>query len=209
MSPGATMERVYTDLKSRVMAGMFEPGSRLDPVHLARELVASATPVRDALHRLSGERLVESWHQDGFHQPVHNESDLRDTYVWTQVLLGLALRAPGRAAPLEAPVCGADGADYPARVSRLFRAISLTSQNRELRQAIGNATDRSQMLRAAEQRSDPDCEGQLAAMEADFQTARWPALRKSVALFHRRRIAGAGPVALLLRPPERQLGQHS
>jgi DNA-binding FadR family transcriptional regulator len=199
------MERVYTDLKSRIMAGAFQPGSRLDPVHLARELVASATPVRDALHRLSGERLVESWHQDGFHQLVHNESDLRDIYVWTQVLLGLALRAPGRPAPLDSPVCGADGPDYASRVARLFRAIALTSENRELRHAIGNVTDRSQMLRAAERRSDPDSEAQLAAMESDFAAANWSSLRRSVAVFHRRRIAGAGAVALLLRPPERQL----
>lgn len=199
------MERVYTDLKSRIMAGAFSPGSRLDPVHLARELVASATPVRDALHRLSGERLVESWHHDGFHQPVHNESDLRDIYVWTQVLLGLALRAPGRPAPLDGPVCGADGADYASRVARLFRAIALTSENRELRHAIGNVADRSQMLRAAERRSDPDSEAQLAAMEGDFAAANWSALRRSVAVFHRRRIAGAGAVALLLRPPDRQL----
>ena len=31
MSPGATMERVYRDLKRQIMNGHFAPGERLDP----------------------------------------------------------------------------------------------------------------------------------------------------------------------------------
>src|SRR3546814_4258715 len=60
MSPGATMERVYIELKARAMRGEFAPGERLDPAVLARNLEVSATPVRDALHRLSGERIIDS-----------------------------------------------------------------------------------------------------------------------------------------------------
>ena len=78
MSPGATMERVYRVLKAQVMHGEFAPGERLDPSVLARDLGASPTPVRDALHRLSGERLVDSWHQEGLRQPIVGEGDLRD-----------------------------------------------------------------------------------------------------------------------------------
>jgi DNA-binding GntR family transcriptional regulator len=170
-------------------------------------LSASATPVRDALHRLSGERLVESWHQEGFHPPVHNETDLRDLYAWSQVLLGLALRLPGNApSPLDTPVCGVGGDDYPARIGRLFRAIALQSTNRELRAAIANLVDRCHGLRRAEAATDPPCHDALAGMEGDFAAARWRNLRAGLAGFHRRRIATARQVALYLRPAGRELG---
>ena len=54
------MERVYIELKARAMRGEFAPGERLDPAVLARNLEVSATPVRDALHRLSGACLRSS-----------------------------------------------------------------------------------------------------------------------------------------------------
>ena len=202
MSPGATMERVYAELKARAMGGRFAPGARLDPVLLARDLSSSATPVRDALHRLSGERLIESWHHIGFRQPVHSETDLRDLYAWTALLLGLALRAPSAAAAgLAVPPCSED---YAARVAQLFRTIAMLSDNHELRQALGNAVERSQMLRAAERTSDSGCLEAVADMERDLDASRWPELRRGIAMFHRRRAATAARVAHLLRPPELQ-----
>lgn len=92
MSPGATMERVYPDLKARILAGKFSPGTRLDPAQISRSLSASATPVRDALNRLSGERLVESWHQESFRQPQLAEADIADLCGWAGALLTLALK---------------------------------------------------------------------------------------------------------------------
>src|SRR3546814_7214237 len=80
MNAGSTMERVYLDLKARIVGGAYPPGTRLDPFHLAKRLAASPTPVREALHRLSGGRIVDSWHQEGFSQPTLAESDLCDHY---------------------------------------------------------------------------------------------------------------------------------
>lgn len=204
MSPGATMERVYLELKARVMAGAFEPGARLDPLQLARELSASATPVRDALHRLTGERLIESWHHIGFRQPVLSESDLKDLYGWCAMLLALALRAPSE---IGGTVVGEPPGDedYAARLAHLFRSIAQLSDNRELRQAIGNTAERCRMVRQAEQAIDPGSGQAVAAMEQAFDARLWAELRRDIALFHRRRSAAAAQVALLLRPPELQL----
>ena len=66
MSPGATMELVYAELKAKVMRGDFAPGERHEPAQLARIIGVSPTPVRDALYRLSGERLLEAWRHEGF-----------------------------------------------------------------------------------------------------------------------------------------------
>ena len=207
MSPGATMERVYTELKARVMAGEFAPGSRLDPGQLAADLGTSATPVRDALHRLAGERLVDSWHQEGFRQPIVSEADLRDLYVWTAALLGYALRAPA-AFPTspDAPFTGADGDDYPARLARLFRSIALFSDNREVRHAIANIVDRSHMFRGLELQSDPTCGETITELEDEFRQGRWAELRTKINAFHRRRAAWAGRVGAELREREEPRG---
>ena len=207
MSPGATMERVYRELKARAMQGEFAPGERLDPSVLARELGASATPVRDALHRLSGERIIDSWHQEGFRQPILAEADLHDLHAWAAALLTLAL-APQLPDPaLPDPGRGEDrDSDYAGEVARLFRAIVWLSDKRDLRFAVSNLVERSHVFRAAELRVDPGCRAAIAAMDEDYRFRRWSALRAKITRFHHRRVALAGRVVAEMRPRERPLG---
>lgn len=207
MSPGATMERVYRELKARAIRGEFAPGERLDPALLARDLGASATPVRDALHRLSGERIIDSWHQEGFRQPILAEADLHDLYHWAASLLTIALapQSPNPALP-DTPRGEHRDSDYAADVARLFRAIAWLSDNRELRFALANLVERSHVFRAAELRVDPECRAAIAAMDEDFRFRRWSALRARITRFHHRRIALAGRVVAEMRPREQPLG---
>jgi len=200
MSPGATMERVYLDLKARVLAGAYPPGSRLDPAQLAKSLDASATPVRDALYRLSGERLIESWHQEGFRQPMLAESDLHALYEWGGALLALALRGRRPVRDSSGLVELATRAGYPEGIANLFRTIAFVSENRELRLASVNMIERSQILRAAEVRVDRGSGDALAAMEEDFRFGRWTALRGKITRFHGQRMALAGRIAAELKP---------
>lgn len=207
MSPGATMERVYLELKARILSAEFPPGARLGPAELARLLDASPTPVRDALYRLSGERIVESWHLEGFRQPLLTESDLQDIYGWTGTLLGLALR--GRA-PHDAPA--ASLIDLPAMesysdgIESLFRTIAAGSASRELRHAIVNLVERTHIFRGAEAEADHAAGDALAAMAEDYRFGRWTALRSKITSFHRRRAALAGRVIAALRPRAEPLG---
>lgn len=201
MSPGATMERVYLDLKSRILSGAYPPGTRLDPAQLAKSLSASATPVRDALYRLSGERLVESWHQEGFRQPLLAEADLAHLYRWAGVLLSLALkgRTP-RPDLLGGLISLPTHDDYPEAIESLFRTIAIGAANDELRYSIVNVIERSMTIRSAEVRSDPGAGEALAAMAEDYRFGRWSALRSKITRFHRRRAAFAGRVAAEIRP---------
>lgn len=207
MSPGATMERVYAELKMRIMVGEFAPGSRLDPAHLAADMATSTTPIRDALHRLAGERLVDSWHQEGFRQPIVSEADLRDLYAWMAALLNLALRAP-LASPTtpDAPAIGAEGDDYPSRLARLFRSVALFSTNREVRHAIANIVERSHMFRELEPLTDLMCLKAMDELEEDFRHGRWPQLRAGIKAFHKRRAACARRVGAELREREATRG---
>mgnify|MGYP003381975716 FL=1 len=200
MSPGPTMERVYLELKARLLSNEFPPGTRLGPAELAKLLDASPTPVRDALYRLSGERIVESWHLEGFRQPLLTEADLQDLYGWTGTLLGLALRGrtdvaePGSL--FELPRSEA----YPGGVESLFRTIGAGATNRELRHAIGNLVERAHLFRELEARIDAGAANALEAMQEDYRFARWTALRSKITNFHRARIAQAGRVIAELRP---------
>lgn len=201
MNAGSTMERVYLDLKAQIIAGAFPPGSRLDPFHLAKPLAASATPVREALHRLAGERIIDSWHQEGFRQPIFAEADVCDLYGWAGALIDLLLRAKDLpATPPEVLLDEPDSEAYAGRIARLFRSIALLGENRELRYAIANLVERSQLLRAAELRVDPRAAETVRLMHLDFADARWTDLRRKNRLFHRRRIALAHRVVAELRP---------
>lgn len=202
MNAGSTMERVYLELKARVLDGRYAPGTRLDPVNLAKTLRASATPVREALHRLAGERIIDSWHQEGFRPPILAEADLHDLYNWTSALLSLALQ--GQVAQPELRGDHTTGLatshGYTDGIESLFRAIAARTENREIRFAIHNSIERSHVFRAAEAHIDPHVRELLAAMQADYRFGRWTALRSKITRFHGRRMALAGRVVAELRP---------
>ncbi|WP_204279852.1 GntR family transcriptional regulator, partial [Serratia marcescens] len=56
-SPGATFERVYHELKRMLAEDELPPGSPIEPARIGEQIASSITPIRDALHRLTGERL--------------------------------------------------------------------------------------------------------------------------------------------------------
>lgn len=200
MSPGVTMERVYLDLKARILSGHYPPGTRLDAAQLSKSLAASATPVRDALYRLSGERIVESWHQEGFRQPLLNVADLADLYRWTGALLSLALK--GRTPRPDLPgglVELANHKTYSEAIECLFRTIAIGADNNELRAAIVNCVERSMTIRSVEARLDASAGDALAAMAEDYRFGRWSALRSKITRFHRRRASLAGRIAAEVR----------
>jgi DNA-binding GntR family transcriptional regulator len=132
VSPGPTFDRVYLALKEQLISGRFAPGDHLEPTTIGEELNASITPVRDALHRLVGERMVEAPRNDGFRVPAPTEAELRDLYGWNCRLLELAL---GRRASARAALLAAGSADAPDMstfmAADLFRLIARRSGNPE------------------------------------------------------------------------------
>src|SRR3546814_94230 len=72
---------------------------RSDPAVLAELLASRVTPVRDALHMLAGEGLVEARTSGGFHLPSIDEPGLEDLYAWAGEVAALAIRAWPRGKP--------------------------------------------------------------------------------------------------------------
>lgn len=146
MSPIQAMERSYAALKQMLREGRYAPGTRLEANRLAEELGVSMTPVRDVLHRLVGEGLVESSAGEGFHVPRLSEAALRDLYEWHSALVLLAVRTARH--PL-APA-GFDDDTVAGRTAQLFERIGAMAPNREIRSAICGVCDRLHPYRLIE-----------------------------------------------------------
>lgn len=198
MNPAATMARVYLAVKARVMAGSFAPGERIDPARLAPDLAASVTPIRDALYRLTGEGLVESWQQEGFRQPQISEAGLRDLYAWSNDLTQLVLRVAPRTGP-PAPWAGIDAGEHADLIASGFAWLGGLSPNYEHRAAIGALNDRSYAVR----RHEPQVLGAALSFQAvadAVSAGHWSEARRQAVRFHTARVRAVPALVALLRP---------
>ena len=85
-------EKTYDDLKANILSGHFIPGERLAEEHLAEELGVSRTPVREALHKLEQDGLIEPLESRGFCIPRDSPEEIEDLFELRTVLEGYTLR---------------------------------------------------------------------------------------------------------------------
>ena len=201
MSPGQTTDRIYDLVKRQVMIGERRPGEHLDPARLATDLNASTTPVRDALHQLYAERLVEAWPREGFKVPTPTESALRDLYAWNGDLLIVLLRGKTMEANSGVPPTAMD---VPAESARsVFAAMAAAFGNSEHRHAIGAANDRLHLARLAEAEVFSGIPDELNVITAAWSLGRLHDLRGALVRYHRRRQRNVSAiVARMLAPSD-------
>ncbi len=199
MNAGVTFERVYLALKEQLGDGRFAAGTHLEPALLARDLNVSITPVRDALHRLAGEGLVDTPRGEGFRTPPATELGLRQLYRWNQAMLALATRL-GASARRADPADLASG-DPVERTERLFLAIAALAANVEATAALDGLNDRLRPVRRAELRVLPGPEAQLEEIAASLAAGDLPALRRALAAYHRRRERAVDRIVAALHAP--------
>ncbi|PJI87185.1 GntR family transcriptional regulator [Sphingomonas koreensis] len=182
MNAGVTSERIYDAIKARLLSGEILPGTRLEPAAFAELVGSSVTPVRDALHRLAGEHIVEMRPAEGFQLPFVTEPGLRDLLAWNADLLRLALRRRQNAEP-PPPDFAFD--DYVGGIRALFATIAGRSGNIELARHIESASDRLTPARHAESRLLPDPAGELAALAAVLSEGDAHTVGGRIAAYHR------------------------
>jgi DNA-binding FadR family transcriptional regulator len=199
MNSGATAERVYDALKALLLSGAIPPGERLEPARFAEDLASSVTPVRDALHRMAGERLVETRSSDGFHLPLVTEADLRDRYAWNAALLHLAVQAWPRMARKDR--ADALAADAPRATAMLFALVGARSANVEHGLQIAACNDRLAAARVAESRALGAVEDEIRGLALAFDHEAPATLLKLVRTYHRRRTAAAPDIVRALYHP--------
>lgn len=197
MNAGVTAERVYEAVRYRLMHREFGPGDRLDPAALAEPLAASVTPVRDALHRLTGEGLIETRTGGGFYVPQLDEPALKDLYDWAAELTALALRG-WRPALAAAPDATLDsGVDTLAdRSAAVFLAIGRRSHNGEHARAIARLNARLHAVRTIEPRVLHGIEEELAGLTAALGRGERGMLGRLNAAYRRRH---RGVAAMIVR----------
>ncbi|MCC3374655.1 GntR family transcriptional regulator [Cohnella sp. REN36] len=89
-------------IKQSILSGELNPGDRIVETKFARELGISQTPIREAMHQLSGEGIVVIVPNKG---PVVKElqrSDVFEIYSLRAAIEGLAIRIASQIAPQEA-----------------------------------------------------------------------------------------------------------
>lgn len=185
MNSGATAERVYDTLKRRLLSGALMPGEKLEPAVLADELNSSVTPVRDALHRLTGERLVETRPSEGFHLPQIHEPALRDLYRWNAQLLRMMIGSWPR--DVTAPSANDLPIDLERATPAFFALFAVRTGNIEFAAQVDAANDRLSVVRTAERQVLASLEDELRALAIDFDHGGNTALVKRVTAYHRRR----------------------
>jgi len=199
VSPGPTFDRIYRALKGSLLRAEFGPGEHLEPVALGDRLHASATPVRDALQRLVGERLVEAPRHEGFRVPTLTEPELRDLLDWRARLLELALRRPAPPASDGAKPRNPVIATGPASTADLFLAIAGSTDSDAHLAAFAQIGDRLAAIEVVEPAVFDDLDAEFAELQLSFASRHLTELRRGIAAYHRRRQRAAAELLAALR----------
>lgn len=100
--PSGLSDHVYGSLRRRILVCELRPGEALDIGELAGEYGTSSTPVRDALHRLSHEHLVEILPRSQTRVAPVTLQDLVDLLNLREAIGPMASRLAADTAPAEA-----------------------------------------------------------------------------------------------------------
>ena len=176
MNAGSIFDRVYRSIKAELLRGAYRPGEVLEPRSLAEQHVASVTPIRDALHRLAGERLVDASPHEGFRVPLLTENGLRDLYAWQEQLALLALRQARSSEAVQSP----QSATFVERTRRFFASLAELTLSTELQIATEQANDRLEPARHVEPNLLPGLADELSTLERLLAAGARQELRPSI-----------------------------
>lgn len=147
MPPGDAVatERVYQALRLAILEGQYGLGERIDLRQLADHYRTSVTPVRDAVHRLLGEQLVESHARGGYQVPLFTRERLIELYNWNAILAQTACTAHLSSPRMAAPIPEATDHNASLLNSRLATSLFLAISD-----ALGSQFHRASVSRVNE-----------------------------------------------------------
>ncbi len=145
---------VYRIVRLGITSRSLPPGAYLHESELAAELGVSRTPVREALHRLAQEGMVDLQPRRGAFVKKWTPQEIYEILVMREVLEGLAARLAARHlsdAEIDAlEDCHADYRrgliDYSQADERFHQAIIDASRNARLTKVVLNLADTLQMI---------------------------------------------------------------
>jgi DNA-binding transcriptional MocR family regulator len=194
-----TGERAYALLRSDILSGRLAPGASIVERQLASEYGMSISPLRDAAHRLAGERIVELMQSGGYRVPQLTAAALRDLYAWHSHLVRLIVKYPSHIRPPTLAIRSSPGTPGAAAVAAtaVFRSLAASAQNEEFGRALGSANDRLAATRVFEAGAMANLDQELAGVIAAICGSgdnRFAVLWA----YHRRRIRRADKISALM-----------
>lgn len=186
-------DRVYRELKLLILRGDHPPAAPLVVLALAERFGTSIAPVRDALHRLVGERLVAVQGGGGFAMPPLTRQRAYNLYSWHGDIVEAALKLMVKFERIEQPPAFlddemADPERIAAASAELFTRICACSPNDEHLDAISIAGERLHILRLREsvvvRQAQEIRELWAIVCEGDRR-----ATRTAISHYHKRRLA--------------------
>lgn len=199
-----TADYIYHRIRHEIVEGAFSPGTMLKLTRLTDQFGASATPVRDALNRLVGERLVVLLPGGGFCVRPLDADRLAGLYCWHGHLIQIALDRPLPESVKEG--LGAlkhealEAGQVAAASERLFGILASVPQNEELEQAIAAVSRALARARALEHRLLPDVVGEFSRLLATIDREQIGAARRAMARYHRERAQSSFPIHKIIEP---------
>jgi hypothetical protein len=193
--------QALTDIRERLRDGVFRPGERIAATEVADLLGLSATPVREALSRLSGEGLLEDRRGQGFFVSALTGLDIADLYRLSLAHLSIAEES-ARQTLGGTPVSAIDRVSFVARdpvreVERVFADWILEAGGRSLWMSYRSLLIKLGPVRRIEPLLFDDLAAEAVGIRALCELTpdrRFSMLR----IFHDRRIAHADRMAPLL-----------
>lgn len=183
-------ERIYEQLKARALSGQHLPGERLHAPALAEEFSSSLTPVRAALFRLVGDRLIDWRPNTGFHIPNITEHALRNLYAWNEMILvqAIAMRRIDVQAAVKHAALDPSTPDVVALTAQTFSAVARLPDNEEFTVAIRNANDRLHPIRVRKDGLLDLRKEELLTLTEALLGAGFSQLEQMLRVYHRRRM---------------------
>jgi len=206
MSPeSVTADRIQRELKLNIIDGRFPPGAVLGLQLIAGMFGTSISPVRDALNRLVGERIVELQPGGGFAVPIFDSRKAYNIYSWHADIAKAIVKVMDSLDQIGSPPAFlGEGRSEPVAIAgataEFFNALASCSPNPEHQVAIEILGERLHILRLHEGMLSRQAE-ELGSLWKLARSGNRNATRVAMWHYHRKRLLRASEIseAVILR----------
>ena len=198
-------ELAYRSIRDQIDRCQFRPGKRLTPAALAKELGMSSTPVREALQRLSGRRMIAGGPEKGFRMATPTEDTLIGLYKVSAMLLHYAVKnrqpctmkdSVGELPRInlrsseDAAICES----VATMIAELFIGIACLSRNEEVVHIIDNINERLRMFRIIECERIPNSVQESKKLSELYRKKLYTDLIRMLRKYHAKRLGLSEPI---------------
>lgn len=199
MADATASERAYQRVKSDILSGLI-PAGPIDIRTLGDRLRMSVTPVREALVRLSAEKLVRLTPHYGYVVSTPGARRLEHLYELSGALLHISLERQTRVrrARENQPRSVSLSGVYPDDLTALFSAVLSTQTNLALTETVMALNDQLHRARRCEPKIFADASQDVAKMAGLWECGNLGDLRLRLRDHHRARLVKVDAIARLV-----------